>query len=220
MEPTRPRKMQRRGSSSISKSTRSIGTNTEPLPPGIWPDDPFEVPHWMQIHRESEEEHPSVEAATSARQHCCPKVKDMPLQDLGFDPSGLTNATAPVPLFSTFYKPGLGGTDPHMDSKDDPVMAIDHYSEEFDPEYFDALFDVPGCSLPGVQCRCGDDCSCAGCQTHKDNLDRVTFAEFERMDVQVQAKGREHPPDCCDTRSIHTVPATGKSAASCCKSDP
>lgn len=204
-ETSRPRKIQRRGSSSISKTTRSIGTNTEPLPPGIWPEDLFTLPEFMKsadVHYS-----PSNNRAPKASPvpYCCPKAKDMPLKDLGVDQYNLTDSTTPVPTFSTFYAPTFssasdnGGTGP-ADSK---LLSVDHYADDFDSEYFESLFDVPGCSLPGVQCRCGDGCSCAGCRTHKDNADHVAFGDFERMDFEEGVKAREHPAGCCDTRELH-----------------
>lgn len=204
--------IQRQSSASISRSTRSIGINTDPLPPNIWPKDLFSVPEYMrnttyrdqfQMRQNNIDHNQQVQT--------CPKVKDMSLDNLNFDRYSLTESTAPVPSFSTFYNPqhhqipNTNASDPTASGPTD-MLAIDHFSnhDQFDTDYWDQLFDVPGCSLPGVQCRCGENCSCSGCQTHKNNTDNVTFADFERLEFGEQVrKPREHPSTCCDTRSLH-----------------
>lgn len=210
--------------SNISRSTRSIGINTEPLPPGIWPENLFEVPEWQSAARNKA----PVDAAelTSTLIDPCPRASHMPFRALGFDPYDLAASTNPVPNFSAIYQ-GQRPVARTAGSAVADTVTMDHYvqeeTHELDTDYLEALFDVPGCSLPGVACRCGDGCSCAGCQTHKNNTDNVTFAEFDRMDVaNAPLPPRPHPEDCCDTRSIHGYrhgPPTGvpsREATSCC----
>ncbi|CCG82665.1 protein of unknown function [Taphrina deformans PYCC 5710] len=189
-----------------SKTMRTIGTNTDPIPPGIWPDDLSMTPTFMQRSPAQELETVDTDdSKTATTSHCCPKAKDMPLKDLAPSQYNLTDSTTPMPIFSTFYTTSNDtSTAQQGESSSEPkLISVDHYEDDFDPEYFESIFDVPGCSLPGVQCRCGEDCSCAGCQTHKDNTDKVTFRDFENMDFSADEKVRLHPASCCDTRSSH-----------------
>ena len=211
---TLPYKRRHVGESSISRSTRSIGTNTDALPPGVWPEDPWEVPVWMTSR-------PDNVDTTSV---CCPKVKDMPLKNLPFDTDDLAPATSSndvqvVPQYTVYYggpqdaiAPPDQGVSVHHYQNDtaNPVPSSSEESEfQFDQGFWDKLMEVPGCSLPGVQCRCGDDCSCSGCQTHRDNGGNVAAAEIARMGVDDddgsggKRAPREHPAGCCDTRSLH-----------------
>ena len=191
---------------SISRSTRSIGVNTESLPPGIWPEDLFEVPQWQQAQRAAER---NLQVVTNH----CPMAKDMSFRQLGFDPNDLASSTNPMPSYSTFYRgQSEGGNN---------SMAIDHFVPDnaVDPAFLEALFDVPGCSLPGVACQCGEGCSCVGCQTHKDNQDNITFADFDRMDFSSSVlPPRPHPATCCDTRIMHEHGSVAmQPPPSCCK---
>lgn len=210
------RQHSRRGSSSISRSTRSIGINTDPLPPGLWPTDLFQDPVWMQTSNSNLFPAPKLTPQNQSGQAPafeCPKVRHMPIQDIPFDRSNLTESTAPVPTFSTFYHASMPMNleASNLVQQPEGMLAIDHFAdreddeeEDFDSDYWDKLFDVPGCALPGVQCRCGDGCSCQGCQTHKDNADNIAFDSFKRMDFSAAAKPPgQHPPGCCDTRSLH-----------------
>lgn len=203
------------GSSSISRSTRSIGVNTDPLPAGLWPEDLFTVPGFMRqsttgaspaLHTEVPY-HDVAEAKEPAKSnHSCPKFKDMPLKDLGIDRYNLTDSTTPVPSFSAFYGPR--GDPASALTSGQGMMALDSFADEdeFDPEEWDQLFDVPGCALPGIQCKCGEGCSCVGCQTHTHNTENIALAELERMDFRAETKAREHPAGCCDTRVLHMQP--------------
>lgn len=205
---------------SISRTTRSIGTNTDPIPSGIWPDDLFALPVFAapaphvfqpQVNHVS---HGAQTINSSPFVHC-PKVKDMPLQDLGFDPLPANEPNEPIQALPGLYDSSAFATSGAQLGDVNDLQPADHYEEEFDPEYFNSLFDVPGCALPGVQCRCGDGCSCEGCQTHRDNHDKVAMEDFARMDFSSTRRTREHPAGCCDTRSIHAqaVPHPG---GGCC----
>ncbi|BFZ54227.1 hypothetical protein PYCC9005_001260 [Savitreella phatthalungensis] len=224
MRPSQKRTLSQLRDVNPSPTSRTIGVNTEALPAGIWPADPFEVPAWQQAQRNAE---------ASA---CCPKVRDMPLKDLPFDAQNLAASTAynhdedeedlhNVPAFSVFYGTGIHKDNDSPPDEHELLAAIDHatlpegvralepdYDDaaaamEFDPAFWDKLMEVPGCSIPGVQCKCGDGCSCAGCQTHTDNAPHVAAAELERMDVSTESNAkrpaRQHPPGCCDTRDLH-----------------
>jgi hypothetical protein len=195
-------------------STRSIGINTELSMPKNMPDDPSGLVWRPLLEQLSAVQKSSLLAALQQDQlhqeeaskvgSCCGKSKDQAdaQPSLDFD--------ARVPAFSTFYGrpsvPAQPNLQPSPLTPAEGLLAIDHFvneAQQLEPAFWQGLFDVPGCSLPGVACQCGDGCTCAGCQTHVNNGMQVAAADLERMDFVHDKPPREHPSWCCDTRIQH-----------------
>ncbi len=129
-----------------SRTVRSIGINTDPLPTGIFPKDLFQP---LTLTPDA--------SALNGVGDLSGNPGTLPL----FNPAPNTIVKSlpsdhQIPLYSSYY--GFPSTEMgEIPPESGPVL--DHYSHsqshlDFDQGYWNNLFDVPGCSLPGVICQC------------------------------------------------------------------